>query len=376
MNAKIKDTSPHAFSRRILLLVSGLSPQIVTETVYALTQTQDPAWIPTEVHVLTTVEGQNRAREALLSPGKDWFKRLCQEYAMSGIVFDSDHIHLITDADGAALKDIITESDNQAAADALTRWVAELTADELSALHVSIAGGRKSMGFLAGYTLSLFGRPQDRLSHVLVSPGYESSPEFFYPERNHRPIAAGSKLDAKDARVSLADLPFVRLRTFLGKEVAKKDPQYRRIVEIVSDRVGVPEMIIDCNNQIIKMRGQVVRMPPMPFALYAWLSWRWWQGRDAPTCPIKDHPDSAYSQEMFELFGDLFQESKKTRNFLLNGLSHEQFNEWLSRAHKLIETEIGSVYMEMFRVFGRGMPPVYAPFNIEPHQINFEMICA
>lgn len=376
MNAKIKDTSPHAFSRRILLLVSGLSPQIVTETVYALTQTQDPAWIPTEVHVMTTVEGQNRAREALLSPGKDWFKRLCQEYAMSGIVFDSDHIHLITDADGVALKDIITESDNQAAADALTRWVAELTADELSALHVSIAGGRKSMGFLAGYTLSLFGRPQDRLSHVLVSPGYESSPEFFYPERNHRPIIAGSKLDAKDARVSLADLPFVRLRTFLGKDVAKKEPQYRRIVEIVSERLGAPEMVIDCNNQLIKIRGQVVRIPPMPFALYAWLSWRWWQSKDAPTCPIKDHPDRAYSQEMFELFGDVFHADKKTDTFLAKGLSHEQFNEWLSRAHSKIRAEIGSVNMEMYRVFGRGIPPVYGPFNIEPLQINFEMINA
>ena len=32
-------------------------------------------------------------------------------------------------------------------------------------MHVSIAGGRKTRGFLAGYTLSLLGRPQDRLSH-------------------------------------------------------------------------------------------------------------------------------------------------------------------------------------------------------------------
>jgi CRISPR-associated protein (TIGR02584 family) len=33
---------------------------------------------------------------------------------------------------------------------------------------MSIAGGRKTMGFYAGYALSLYGRAQDRMSHVLV----------------------------------------------------------------------------------------------------------------------------------------------------------------------------------------------------------------
>ena len=43
------------------------------------------------------------------------------------------------------------------------------------------------MGFYVGYALSLFGRAQDRLSHVLVPPPYESRKDFFYP----RPGAQG-----------------------------------------------------------------------------------------------------------------------------------------------------------------------------------------
>ena len=44
------------FPRRILLAVSGLTPQIVTETLYALAVIQKPAWIPTEVHLITTLQ--------------------------------------------------------------------------------------------------------------------------------------------------------------------------------------------------------------------------------------------------------------------------------------------------------------------------------
>ncbi|CAK0749007.1 hypothetical protein CCP4SC76_10006 [Gammaproteobacteria bacterium] len=55
--------------RRILLAVTGLSPQVVTETLYALAVMQDPPWIPDEVQLITTAEGAERARLALLSDG-------------------------------------------------------------------------------------------------------------------------------------------------------------------------------------------------------------------------------------------------------------------------------------------------------------------
>lgn len=36
---------PHQFPRRILLCVTGLSPQIITETLYALTEQQRPPFV-------------------------------------------------------------------------------------------------------------------------------------------------------------------------------------------------------------------------------------------------------------------------------------------------------------------------------------------
>lgn len=65
------------------------------------------------------------------------------------------------------------------AADAIVELVRRCTQDDQTALHVSIAGGRKTMGFFMGYALSLYGRPQDRLSHVLVSAPFESNHDFY-----------------------------------------------------------------------------------------------------------------------------------------------------------------------------------------------------
>ena len=46
---------PEKYPRRVLLAVTGLSPQIVTETLYALAV--ERCWIPTEVRVITTLQG-------------------------------------------------------------------------------------------------------------------------------------------------------------------------------------------------------------------------------------------------------------------------------------------------------------------------------
>src|SRR5437867_2500290 len=173
--------APHTFPRRVLLAVTGLSPQVVTETVYALTQELEPAFVPTEVHLLTTAEGAERARLTLLSDEPGWFHRLRRDYGLPEMEFSEDTIHVLKAVDGTPISDIRTREENERLADTLTETIRELTADPNCALHVSIAGGRKTMGFYAGYALSFFGRPQDQLSHVLVSAPYESNDQFFYP---------------------------------------------------------------------------------------------------------------------------------------------------------------------------------------------------
>ena len=91
---------PERYPRRILLCVTGLSPQIVTETLYALATFGQSRFIPTEVHLITTLEGAEQARLTLLSEDPGWFHRLRQDYGLLEIHFTLDSLHILRDAEG------------------------------------------------------------------------------------------------------------------------------------------------------------------------------------------------------------------------------------------------------------------------------------
>ena len=52
------------YNKRILLSVTGMSPAVVTETLYALVTEKN--FIPTEIQVITTEQGKNKLLDALL----------------------------------------------------------------------------------------------------------------------------------------------------------------------------------------------------------------------------------------------------------------------------------------------------------------------
>jgi CRISPR-associated protein (TIGR02584 family) len=209
--------APSIFDKRILVAVSGLSPAILTETLFALAVSSEEKFIPTEVHLITTIEGKVRAENTLLKGNKPQFKSLCEDYQLENVHFDRENIHVIKNAGGDELDDIRSPSDNEAAADFISQLIYRFSKKENSALHVSIAGGRKTMGYYAGYALSLFGRPQDRLSHVLVEQEYERCFDFFYPTKNC--VIAnnldGKPVDLSKAKVFLAEIPFVRISPYM-----------------------------------------------------------------------------------------------------------------------------------------------------------------
>ena len=74
------------------------SPQIVTETLYALAHRSDPPWLPTAIHVITTQGGLKHVRAGLCADAANQLGKLCQDYALPMPCFCEAHIHLITDA--------------------------------------------------------------------------------------------------------------------------------------------------------------------------------------------------------------------------------------------------------------------------------------
>ncbi|MBL8483889.1 MAG: TIGR02584 family CRISPR-associated protein [Rhodocyclaceae bacterium] len=276
---------PKPAPRRILLAVTGLTPQVVTETLYALAVRADPPWIPHEIHVLTTKAGFDNVRLNLLL-GEGWFHRMRRDFDLPDIDFCAERISVIRDAHGKPLDDIRTPDDNRHAADFITEKVRELTSDPASELHVSIAGGRKTMGYYLGYALSLFGRPKDKLSHVLVSEPYETNRSFYYPTPYSHPIyfLRGGKevaVDASQATVDLAEIPFVRLRDGLPERLRSGKAAFSQVVECASRGLQPARLVLDLRRHHVFADNERIALKPTEFLVLLWLAERARRGEAA-----------------------------------------------------------------------------------------------
>jgi len=338
---------PATYPRRVLLCITGLSPQVVTETIYALAVRNVPPYVPTEVRLLTTAGGAEHAHLDLLSAEPGWFRRLCREYGLDGIEFEDAHIQVLTDPRGRPLGDIRTPEDNAHAADCITGVVRELTGDEDAALHVSVAGGRKTMGLYAGYALSLYGRAQDRLSHVLVSPPFESHPEFYYPSRGQRVIhtldAEKRPIDCQSAQVTLAEIPFVRLREGLDDRLLSGEAAFSEVVACAQRALEPqPRLVIDLADGCIFADGERVKLPGAPLAFLSWLARRAKQGAGEARCPPEGVPDRDYAREFLREY-DHARDSRVsgTARRLRNGMSEDFFRQTLSRLQRRLERALG-----------------------------------
>ncbi len=370
---------PHEYPRRIVLAATGLSPQVVTETIYALAVTGRPAFRPTEIHLLTTAEGKRNAELSLLA-GDAWLHRLCAEYNLPPIAFSPNNIHVI--GGSGPLPDIRTKTDNDVAADHIAEHVRQLTNVRDSALHVSIAGGRKTMGFYTGYALSLYGRAQDRLSHVLVSAPYEYLPDFFYPSPTQRVIHDHDKRphDASKARVTLAAIPFVRLREGLPEGLLNGTQSFSETVKAAQHVIGPPELVIDLTGRHIRAGGQLVKLPPAQLAFVAWLARRRVHSEEGVTCPSWDVPEPDYGDEYLAeyytvlgewrpsslslprrayvaeyraIFGERGHDNR-TAHGLAKGMTHEFFTQTKSKLKRALNTALGRTRAAAYEIVATG----------------------
>lgn len=262
--------------RDILVAVVGLTPQVITETVYYLTQVHQPPATLAEIHVLTTHPGQQVVTQ-LLHPLHGHFHTLCTEYGLdaSTITFE---LHVLKDAAQVPLEDIRTAADSAAVADQIAALVRCLTADSSTRLYASLAGGRKTQSVLLGFALQLYGRPQDVLLHVLVEEDFQSHREFFYPPKASRWLRMpdGRLLDACAARIDVAEIPYLRLRDKLLADTpdgaAGFAPAIAQMQQALDTLPDLPPLVIACATRCLHIGAITVSLKPVEMVLYAQLA--------------------------------------------------------------------------------------------------------
>lgn len=224
-----------------LLIATGQSPQVVTETVFELHRAEELQ--PAEVHVLTTRVGRAFGRAQLLGEeqghpargvpiegvGARW-PAFCEEIlGRSSSNGDSpvDLIFHVPEVGTEGLDDIHKQGDDTRFANLCYQMVEQLTRENALPLIGSIAGGRKTMSAHLMTAFSVYARPDDRLTHVLLTdPTLENKHSFFYPE-------PGSPRYAQ--LLNLVDIRFPRLRSVLSEGLVDGLPDDRRDLEGILD---------------------------------------------------------------------------------------------------------------------------------------------
>ncbi len=293
----------------ILFSILGISPQILTETLYALMQ-QSPPFMPNKIIVLTSSIGAKQCKRGLFQIEGGWFNKLCKTYQLD-IEFSEADILVTQDENGRPIEDIRTNKDNQAVANHITSIIQNITNDDSTALHVSIAGGRKTMGFYAGYALSMFGREQDALSHVLVQDKFEGEPSFYFPTPFSSVfVSKRSPLeyyDRKNAKVELVSLPFVRMRGAIDKKYFANLLDFDQMVKLLQQNVSSNSagIVFDLAAQKLIANDIVIKLTDTNFIFYYWVCKRLKEGRRVSNS-FSVAEASEYAVELYDCLDEVF----------------------------------------------------------------------
>ena len=341
--------------RKVFLAVSGMSPQIITETLYALIQ--DKGWIPDEVRLITTEQGRQNAVLQLLE-GEKYFERLLADYQINQPVqFNQQSITVIKDANGHALADLRSPKDNEAAADTICAEIRELTSDPGIELHVSLAGGRKTMGFYAGYALSLFGRPQDCLSHILVSEHYESHQNFFYPTQYTHVIHThdGRVLDTSAARVWLAEIPFVRIRNRLPEPLLQGTHSFSETVQLAREATEIVQLVLFPASKRYSVNGRVGVLSPVNMGLLLWMAVRAADQQPAVEPVVEGEQRSAAEFLAIAEQHWLSLHAKTEQGLLKDGITQKWLEQNVSKLNHVLADRLGPELAERCKLASRSV---------------------
>lgn len=270
--------------KHLLVCLAGMTPQVITETLYALIVERGE--MVDEVRVINTIAGKKKVMNQLLDPEHGKFYEFCKDYSIDpeAINFSEKSILLLTSHDNMTMDDIRTVEDNQAAADIICSYIKKLASDSNTRIHASVAGGRKTMGIYLTAAMQLFGRVCDRLSHVLVSEDFEQHSDFYYPPREPRKLEVRDRsgaliktISTADARVYLAEIPFIRMRSILTKWLSNMPKEsYNDFVKRAQDDLDMfessPELNINFKKKTVSIAGRTAVLTEREFFIYSLLA--------------------------------------------------------------------------------------------------------
>jgi len=323
-----------------LLALTGLSPAVLTETIELLCfpragepQFGGERWWPAEIAVVTTAEGRRRLeapdqederydrlvnintvladmRARLGVPGLPPFPAVgitVPAFGAQDALDDTDTPEKLDLIGSALMREFKRMRDLDNASRAAPHGGGSVAPAAPVPVHVSVAGGRNGMTFLAAQVLQLYGRQEDRASQVLVSPEWAvlaasnhmdgRERDFYYRQDSDAvllsdEIAAQLNLPRRDAEgrlvaspvhLSIIDLPWLRLGALLDAfdraMLDQRDEPLGRLVAYVNNLLVLPTVYIDREKCLLEVAGTVLqaddpKLASFPGAIKVrWTTW-------------------------------------------------------------------------------------------------------
>ena len=355
--------------KSVLIAVCGLAPQIITETVYALHQQQR---LPQKVYVLTTREGRDACLARLFDGGNGAWPHMLENLHLTTehISFTPENILEVRNNSGAGVDDIRTEEDNEAFVRLCMKLAWECSRDPHQTVYYSVAGGRKTMGAALSFAAQAYGRPQDRIFHVLVSPEFENNRDFYFPPTQPRDIILYDKnqqpyrKSTSYAQIDLVALPFFSFRNQLSQNILAEpyDPA-TLLADLV--REEKPLLTVDLVQKKLIWKSRELDMRPTWLALYALIAE---QKKDSPCnddCPACQACWRSQSQllDAQPQISHLYQTLEPGRDPVemstsgIISLTSENFNSYRSKINRKIATEFGAIDAPLLQISSHGIRP-------------------
>lgn len=238
-----------------LLAIVGTSPAVLTETVWRLAVPGKgcDGRIPSEVVVLSTSVGAGIFRKSLLSTASPRKKSVWNEMLDNLESKYGFHVNDLRDRleirsfktgrhtkDGydVEMDDTRDNKDCMFVADQMLTTLFELQKKHKKVV-VSVAGGRKAMTALMFSCVTLCGRTEDEVCHVLLDPKFEClhTPTYYYPDQTDQKIVFTPRKGtpftqfARNIVPDLFFIPFASFRRHYEPELEHGDWSYCRLVE-------------------------------------------------------------------------------------------------------------------------------------------------
>lgn len=273
-------------TKTVLISLVGTTPAVLTETVWALATSQEPI-VPDRVIAVTTAPGSVGIKEKLFS-NNQWDGMLAalldrgveiNEKLRFGPIGDSIRVFPNL-ARNAELDDIRSADDNKAVAEFFMELIRSFTENESIRLIVSIAGGRKTTSALLHSVMTLLGRAEDRINHILINDEWIFQSDFLYPGCPGVFVdqRSGNSLSSEDAELQLVDVPFVPLRYLFSRDLDRSAGSFVELMNHVRTKtINVDDDLfvqIDTRVGTLTVNGREISLSGKEFLLYLFFTLR------------------------------------------------------------------------------------------------------